>query len=435
MGMFEVLMSALILAMVSVGVLKTFDAANANAGYGKSRAAAASLAQDDIERLRGYTAKRLSGMDETNPRTVNGVTYQVHSQTQWLSDSSGTRSCTSQTSRAEYLRLTSTVTWPAMRRDEEKVTQTSLYAPPNGSFGNQGSFGVKVSDRNGVGVPGVAISATGPQSLSGTTDSNGCVYFAYVTTGSYDVQFSKPGYVDEGGQNLIKRTVGVTAESTTIESLDYDRAGKANIRVLTRKGALAAPIDSFAKNLTIGHSQLPSPGTRVFGDGVLGQRSYVADNLFPFTTKYVAYAGGCLGANPSDFAGRAAATAAINPGATTNVDVYQPGVRIKLPSSWASSFGSTDPAGYAPKDMTVTLTATSPGCGGTSAFVTGSDGWIRPSAAVNDPGVPDNKYDICVGGVTGRKFAEWRFSQEVSDPNGVDVTPTGNPQTVKSPCA
>ena len=73
----EVLVSALLVVVLSVGVLKALDAAEASSGGNKARGTAANLAQQDQERLRAYRAKELSNARETRVRTVAGVPYMV----------------------------------------------------------------------------------------------------------------------------------------------------------------------------------------------------------------------------------------------------------------------------------------------------------------------------------------------------------------------
>src|SRR4051794_38502137 len=51
-ALIEVMMSALLVAIVSVGVLAGIDASSATSGSTKARGIAASIAQDDQERLR-----------------------------------------------------------------------------------------------------------------------------------------------------------------------------------------------------------------------------------------------------------------------------------------------------------------------------------------------------------------------------------------------
>ena len=208
MGMLEVLASALLVAMLSVGVMKTFDAANAASGNTKSRAVAADLAQQDQERMRAFRAKELSNLNATYTRTVAGVNFTITSQATWVNDGSGTRRCGLTSGRADYLRISSSVVWDRMR-GAAPVTSTSLYAPPSGSFGDEGNLGFEVLNRSAVGVPGVSVTLSGQANRSGVTDSDGCIFFGFLPQGNYTATINKAGYVDYNGNSTITKTYGV----------------------------------------------------------------------------------------------------------------------------------------------------------------------------------------------------------------------------------
>ncbi|MDQ3870660.1 MAG: hypothetical protein M3301_03465 [Chloroflexota bacterium] len=387
----EVMVSAMLVAMLAVGVLRGLDAANANSGNNKARAVAADLAQQDQERLRAYRAKELSNARETRTRTVAGVPYTVTSRADWVSDTSGTQSCSGSSARADYLKISSTVTWPQMY-GAKPVSVHSLVAPPNGSFGSQGSLAVQVLNRSGAGVTGVAVEVSGPKAVGGTTDSAGCVFFGFLTAGNYTVKFSKPGYVDANGVNQVVRTVGVQDEVTQNVPIDYDLAGGMTINVDTKR--LGVTMASKAAYVSVGHSQLASPGARVFGNGSPAS-SFSAGSLFPFPSAYAVYAGNCTGANPSNLpppASVAPGLVTITPGATPAVTVRQPAVQLMRYLS--GNTGSTTPL---PQGSRVTLVAKSLGCGGKSAYTTDTEGFLSPTPATSsvDPGVPYGTYDVC----------------------------------------
>jgi Tfp pilus assembly protein PilV len=409
----EVLVSAVLVAMLAVGVLKGLDAANASSGNNKARGVAADLAQQDQERLRGYRAKELSNAHETNTRTVAGVDYTVSSDTEWVTDSSGTQSCTSSSAQADYIKITSTVTWPQMF-GAKPVSVRSLFAPPNGSFGNEGSLGVQVVDRNGNGVAGVDVSATGPKTVGGTTDSAGCVFFGHLTAGNYQASFTKPGFVDANGVNQVVRSVGVQDDATQIVTIDYDASGGMQVSVDTKKGAAAAVQPADTPYVSVGHSSLAAPGARVFGNGTPAS-SYAVTGLFPFTGAYSVYTGNCVGANPSIYGG--------TPGVVTVTPGGNPAVTIREPAMQVRRYliGNGGPTTTLATGARVRLTAQATGCGGTTAFTTDASGWLKPNPATpnNDPGVPYGIYDVCaVEGGKERKVSSFTLD----DKNGETVT-------------
>ena len=391
----EVLVSAVLVVMLAVGVLRGLDAANANSGNNKARSVAATLAQQDQERLRAYRAKELSNARETRTRTVAGVPYTVTSRAEWVSDASGTQSCNGSSARADYIKISSTVTWPQMY-GARPVSMNSLVATPAGSFGSEGSLGVQVLNRSGAGVAGVAVEVSGSRNVGGTTDAGGCVFFGFLPAGNYTVSFSKPGYVDANGVNQVVRTVGVEDETTQTLPIDYDLAGGMTIRVDTRRLNVTMP--SPTPFVSVGHSQLASPGTRLFGNGV-PTSTFTAAGLFPFTSQYAVYAGNCTGANPSSLPAPAPppGLVTVNPGASPSITVREPAILVRRYTS-----GSSGATSLLPQGSRVTLSAKSLGCGGKNAYTLDRNGFLSPSVlpatparTSTDPGVPYGIYDVC----------------------------------------
>lgn len=415
----EVLVSAVLVAMLSVGVLEGLDAADAQSGNTKARSVAAQLAQEDQERLRAFRARELSNHRETRTRTVAGVPYTITSRADWVTDENGARSCTNSSARADYLQIGSTVTWPAMR-GAKPAQLRSIYAPPNGSFGDEGSLGVQIVDRNASGLPGIAVDITGPRNLSDLTDSEGCVFFGYLPQGNYTVKFSKPGYVDTNGVNAVQRVVGVQNETTQLQTIDYDVAGGANLQVVTKKAGVEHAATSTT--MVLGHTRLASPGAKFLTSGTAIQNWVTptqVPSLFPFTSAYSAYTGNCTGANPADYrlqgANTVAAAVNVSPGVTpsTPVKVIEPSLRLKLPTG--SPFAAF-PAGWVVK-----LTAKATGCGGTTNYGIDSAGWVTPL------GLPYGIYDVCAtGSYSGQTYRVVMAGVTVDNPNGEEVdVPTG----------
>ena len=292
----EVMVSAMLVVILSVGVLKALDAAEASSGGNKARGTAANLAQQDQERLRSFRAKELSNARETRTRTVAGVVYTIVSRSDWVSDSSGSKSCNGASARADYMSIRSTVTWPDMR-GAKPVSTNSVVAAPSGSFGDEGSLGVQVLNRTGGGQGGVTVLVSGPKNLSDTTDANGCVFFGYLPEGNYTVTFSKAGHVDANGVTNVSRVIGVQNETTQVQTIDYDLAANMTVTATTKRGT-AATQSTTINHLSLGHANVASPGYRLFGNGT-PVASIAATNLFPFTGAYSAYSGNCAGNNPT----------------------------------------------------------------------------------------------------------------------------------------
>src|SRR5262249_36589479 len=102
----------------------------------------------------------------------------------------------------------------------------SLESPSVQYSANHGDLGVKVVDRNGTGVPSIAVSISGPESGSATTDSTGCAFFPGVNVGGYTASLNTRGYVDHWGNTSTQLPgLQVAAGSVTVQSIAYDKAG------------------------------------------------------------------------------------------------------------------------------------------------------------------------------------------------------------------
>ncbi len=285
----EVLVGALVLAITTFAVLNGLDGAQKTGRTNKERSVSATLAQQDIERLRSYPITALSNFTQTRSVDVAGVQYSVVSETEWVRDASGTLNCTDDTAQADYLKISSTVNSP---RQTVPVKEVSLLTPAAGAFNaTAGTLVVKITDRNGLPLGGVTVSLSGAGSFSDTTNSEGCAIFGYIPAGDYDVDV--PGRVSWGGDNSS------TSQATVVCGEDKPEAARdGGPRVATG----ASPAGRMA-------ARPPGPRsrwrTRSFRAALATSRSASpataidATGLFPFLDGYGVYAGSCAKNNPS----------------------------------------------------------------------------------------------------------------------------------------
>ncbi len=197
----EVIVSALILVVVSLAVLTAFDGASKASGLSKSKSTAASIAQQDQERLRGMRPAELMAMGTSDPRPVpaDGLTYTVTSKAEYRLEATTTNGCTGG-QRDERLTIVSTVEWDGMGYRPVRVE--SMIAPPlESTTGTQGSAVLRLVRADGItGVSGVPVGFAGPQSgLPVSTGTEGCAFFGNYLTGAYTYTFSRAGWVDPTG--------------------------------------------------------------------------------------------------------------------------------------------------------------------------------------------------------------------------------------------
>jgi Flp pilus assembly pilin Flp len=403
----ELIVTAALLVVVILGTFSAFDGASASSSTIKNRALAAGIAQQDQERLRTFKSTDLSNYRETRTQVVAGVPYTVVSRADWVVDSTGGTSCgpAGANAQANYVEITSTVTWPVMR-NVQPVVQKSYVAPPNGSFGaNQGSLCVQVIDGSNAPLPGLTVSTTGAGTYSDVTDTGGSTFFGYIPTGNYTVTVGS-SCIDENGNSPPTKQVSVVGATTTtltvlcaqpaqITGVTFDTKPFINSVLPLQLGATVASRNKWG--FSIGHPSLPAPAFRKFteaqsmsGGAITGLNGPFAtpNNIFPFSSPYSIWAGNCLAMKPSangtdpDPTVLATAGGSVSPAAA----LHQPALNILAISSVPLS---TPVVG-----ARVRVTPSQPemnGCAGTISL-----GNTNIRGELDEPGLPYGTYDVCV---------------------------------------
>jgi Tfp pilus assembly protein PilV len=393
----ELLMAALLVALISIGVFTAIVGSSRGSANDRHRSIAAALAQQDQERMRAFKATDLANYRQTRPVTVAGTTYSVESRGQWVSDASGVISCSSVSSAANYLHITSTVTWPSIG-GLKPIAVRSLVAPPSGSTAaNTGTLSVRLTNQAATGIPGISLALGSPANLGDTTDSSGCAVFPGVTAGNYTLSFSQPGYVDVGGNGSISKTVSVTGSSTTTENIEYAQAGAIAVSFDTKVGA--NPVQATTSEaVTVSHANMPAPGRRTF-DPAGGPVSTInATSLFPFTSGYNVYAGSCANNDPSVYNSNYYTTAGnqgsvtVAPGGSYAVAVRKPAINIRTERNGTN---------YAGADVLVKLTSS--GCTETFPNQTSNSSFALPQ-----PDFPFGTYQVCADAMV--TATSWPFA-------------------------
>ncbi len=381
----EVMISALMVALVVVATFNGFDVTQRATADERSHAQADQLAHQDEDRMRGFQISELSGFNETREVALNGTKYTITSKAQFVSDATGSESCTAGATTADYIQTTSEVTWPSLKA-RPPVVETGLIAPHLG-----GSLLVKVINANGIGVPGMTVKAAGPSpsvsTETGTTNANGCVIFGSVEPGEYKVTTFQTGYVEKNGLSeppVSEQVATVTNGSTTLKEFQFDRAGA--IKVTFAGGASSDQWLAFNTSMTT---------FRTFGTAESYNTSVTSPTtIFPFSSPYTVYAGSCESDDPHSI--NAAVTdpvATVVGGSTVEPSpaVTAPPVAIKV---WSGK--SNAEPGKQIEGAQVWIEDT--GCKTIRKSTTTSAG------ALLHPNMPFGKYRLCVtGGEAGGK--------------------------------
>ena len=150
--------------------------------------------------MRSLRISQLMTLNQTRTVVQDGSTYTVVSKGQYVNDQSGTASCEDGTSSADYIKVSSTVSWHGSRSAPPTVIE-SLVAPPNGTFSaDRGTLAIAVRDGAGNPVSGLSLSGSGAGTFSGTTGTNGCAVFTNLPEGDYTLTpGTAMGVVDKDG--------------------------------------------------------------------------------------------------------------------------------------------------------------------------------------------------------------------------------------------
>jgi Tfp pilus assembly protein PilV len=391
-GLIEVVISATVLLVVTMGALALLDGAGRTTAANQARSVAAGLAEQDQERMRGMRVADLSNYAYSRPELAGSSTYTVSSSTQWLSDASGAPvTCAAgNANQGEYLLLTSTVTNPGLGPTGRPITVESIMAPPVGSFAGMGTLAVQITAASGAGQPDIPVAISGPQSATATTNAVGCAVFNYVQAGSYNIRLNSPGYVDPLGNTDVTTSATVSAGAASSPApLLYDRGATVTVAFKTKVASVVQ--DTVVSRLGAGNSGIPNgTGVRTFPAASPTATSITATGLFPFTSGYSVYSGGCPANVPTQYSGGAAVMATPTPGGSSSVVFQEPALNLTVTRNGAPLNNArvriTPPAGSDPTCDSYDLATNAAG-------------------QLPDPGLPWGKYDVCADDRAGYKAA------------------------------
>lgn len=289
----ELIVSLTIFSLL-VGTLVALIATGLRAARNnKDRSVGAHLASQEMDATRQLAFARMSLGSSRHPVTVNGVRYQVKTDTEWVANSSTSNACDSTGSSPRVVRVSVTVTWPDMRGAAPVTTATEI-SPPVGSYDpDNGHIAVRVRDRNAAALGGVPVRVTGPgiDRTQNTTDPAGCAFFGFLPPATYAVTLGTPSWVDRQSNAVPSQTVGVSAGATTSVAFDYDQAATITASLTSAGGG----IPPAGATLTFANTGILPSGFRAYpGTGVVRTIS----SLFPFADGFTAWAGTCADADP-----------------------------------------------------------------------------------------------------------------------------------------
>jgi hypothetical protein len=337
--------------------------------------------------MRSMRISDLSNLNQTRTVTQDGTDYTVQSRADFVTDATGTASCEEGVASADYLKVTSTVTWPSIGT-RPPVMAATIVAPPNGSVSpSSGGLAIAIEDSQNVGIPGIGVSGSGPGSFSGVTDETGCAMFGNLPAGDYSLTLSgiASGLVDRDGNPPQSQDISVVAESTNTVVLQYDDPGSIPVDFSTIPYGGGSPVPSTNDSIVVFNSGMTV--ARTFGTVGTRTTAITAASLFPFTSPYSVYAGTCEGNAPIDDESAAIADVTLPPGGSVPATVQLPA--LHLVAYTGTTTGS-------PRAVNAVVTIEDDFC----PTIDGTPFWRTYTTdslgQLPDPGLPASRYDICV---------------------------------------
>jgi Tfp pilus assembly protein PilV len=383
----EVVISAMLLAVIVVGTLTGLNSANRATSQQRARSQATVLAQQEEEQFRSQPINKLSELSVTHEAVVHevdasGTKYLIKTTAEYKDDATATSSCNASTPNADYIQTTSEVTWKPL--GSGKVVETSIISPPPDA-----AIIARVTNAHGEAVPDMNVVVSGTSSLSTLTSADGCAILA-VLPGEYRLNVSQAGYVDRNGyfesdkDPISDSPFYVVAENTVKEGYVFDHAGAVEAHFETPGAGTTPGTATEGDQFVIANTGM-NPAFRTFGTaGTYSPKISSGTTVFPFTETYSVYAGSCEADNPHvvNAANGEPQTVSVSGGTTAAVTVAVPPVNIALMSGTSSAPGS--PLVGAKGVIADT------GCHTERAFTTETGG-VLPH-----PGLPFGKYLMCV---------------------------------------
>jgi Tfp pilus assembly protein PilV len=321
-ALIEVMVSAVLVIVLATATLAIIERSASSAAGNRQRTMAVALAQADQDSMRQLPIASLADWHKSLAKTQGNTRFTIKSDALWLRDAGGPVACNANSARAEYVKITSQVSWAG----HPKPVILESYIAPGVAGVQRGALTVRLKSDPGVGTPGIPVAVSGGG--TGLTDGTGCVVLGNLTPGANTVTWGASGYVDRNGDQQVSESVSIaTGQTAQIERL-YDRAASAKANFVNELGA---GVPWTGVSVTHAGITKPTTATRSFDNGSFATQG-TAVNLFPFVVPYSFYAGTCIGNAPTTWLPSATmASAAVAAGSTTTtVPVRVPTVAVQV---------------------------------------------------------------------------------------------------------
>jgi type II secretory pathway pseudopilin PulG len=404
----EILVSALVLVIASAGVVLLLQTTIKAQGEQRHSSEAYALAQEDQARLASMRLGTLNHLDESRPITLNKTQFTVRSLGVFVNDKTSTVSCVKGSSSADYVQITSIVTWPGMK-SAEKAKIVSILSQSNGSLDpKNGTLAVSVTNEAMEPMANVRVygTSTAGGAFDGYTDAAGCASFpdlpaAEVSNYTMTADAGAAGLVNKDGKSSEQKTVGVVANETENVALQFDRPGTIPLNFKYPVGSTGTFATATADSV-VAYNGLMTTAKIVGTPGGIREATINATPLFPFTSAYTLYPGSCASNNPNTEGKNPAgvATVVASRGATTApATIRLPALELIVKKSGTVVKGAK---------VTIADTSCKEALGNfvKRTYTTNAAGVPSNSeTGLAEPGLPWGKYSVCASS-GGRKKTE-----------------------------
>ncbi len=393
----EVLVSALILAIVASGVLALLQTTTHSAGEQRDSSKAYAVGQEDQARLRAMPLGVLNNLKQITHPKLDGTVLEVESTAVFINNKASTTTCSGSGSEIspDYVRLMTKVTWPGMSGRKPTVIQ-SIFSPANGSVDpKNGALSISALNSAGGPLSGVGLTLTGAKTATASTDANGCAIFVELPEGNYTLTPSAPGLVGENGKPPAPKTVGVTVTMEKPVELRYDLPGSFVAPFVYRVGSTSEFKESSQSSIMVFNQGMETAKSFSSIGGVPAP-TIEAKELFPFTSAYAVYAGSCTGNNPNPKSEPGApGAAAIAPITVPRGAAVPPPVpKIQVPALGLTVKTGSTPIVGAKVKITGTCSFERTYATIEKTIVKGTEK-ITEKGVLADPGLPWGTYEVC----------------------------------------
>ncbi len=457
----EVVISALLVALIAVATLTGIDVTNRSTADERFHNEATVIAQQDEDRMRGMTVSEL-GQFGTSTQTVaengqciekfssawrycegttsphekyTGTVFTVKSSAEYVT--AGTEAsaeaftCETSGGTADYIQTSSSVSWPSLG-SHKPVSQSSIVSVPVGR-----ALLIKVANQNAEAVPGATVSVTNAGSQ--TTPTSGCVIFGALAAepASVTATAEKALWVEKNGKSTATETLTPATAATTPKTFTIGEAGAIQAS-FTSNGSSAFGDTFVAVQTGMSTPQYVLEGTA----SPKAPPSYLSSvtstkTLFPFVNQghpatnnpYTVYAGDCTENDPTKQTAFTNATAQVNPGSTATPTLTVPPVKILVRTG--SGAGSEGTVVTSATGGLASLTNTK--CVGKTPLNEGSFSYVHyqplnVGGHLTYQGVPFGEFKLCVSGTVEGKTRKWTGSFTNNSTSGPTTLP-GNGAT------